>query len=267
MVSEVTVTKKEKGWIIDSGASEHMTYDRSSFSEYYEYEIPKHVRYGNNNKGEVAGIGNIQVKSLVGYKQVRYITLTNVLHVPSIRKKLFSVGTACNAGIVGQFNAGQIIFYDENGVKQIVAKREGNFYKAQLKVVKIQACSVETVEPKDIDIWSQRLGHINKKTIIDIVEHDAVVGVNIKPQNKKVNKTIDRIDCEPCAFGKQSRKHTPISNRERAKEVGNMVHLDICGPVGVPTLSLVPNISSCLKTNTVISAICIPCAQRVMHMI
>ena len=38
----------QSGWIIDSGATQHMTYERNNLSEYVEFKRPCRVNLGDN---------------------------------------------------------------------------------------------------------------------------------------------------------------------------------------------------------------------------
>lgn len=44
------------------------------------------------------------------------------------------------------------------------------------------------------------------------------------------------IDCISCGMGKQARLTFPPSTRFRAMQIGQRVHVDICGPIGQATL-------------------------------
>jgi len=51
------------------------------------------------------------------------------------------------------------------------------------------------------------------------------------------NDVGDTISCQSCCIGKMSTLPTPLSTRQRATEVGQSLHSDICGPLGSPSLS------------------------------
>ena len=69
-------------WIIDSGASDHMTYDKS----YFTILSPPPVPYVTNANGEpfpVVGTGSVRITPT--------IELRNVLYVPALSHHLISV--------------------------------------------------------------------------------------------------------------------------------------------------------------------------------
>lgn len=74
-------------WVVDSGASEHMIFDRSSFRSYVELDEPRSVRFGNNQFREGFGVGEVLVESRIG-DSVRLVLLKDVLYVPTLSRKL-----------------------------------------------------------------------------------------------------------------------------------------------------------------------------------
>ena len=54
-------TKKSQDWIIDYGASRHMTWDRGQFEDYRTLDKPELVRLGDNHVVEAQGIGNVRI--------------------------------------------------------------------------------------------------------------------------------------------------------------------------------------------------------------
>jgi len=88
---ESPVEKKSDKWFVDSGCSNHMTFNKSLFSSYTSGHTST-VSLGNNNKANVAGIGTIDIPILVQGTRVK-CTLKNVLHVPDLGYQLLSVPT------------------------------------------------------------------------------------------------------------------------------------------------------------------------------
>jgi hypothetical protein len=53
--------KTQVVWMIDSGATRHMTYLRDVFSDYVQLKTPKIVKTANNGRAYGFGIGNVPV--------------------------------------------------------------------------------------------------------------------------------------------------------------------------------------------------------------
>ncbi|XP_060182940.1 uncharacterized protein LOC132612881 [Lycium barbarum] len=72
-------------WLIDSGYTNHMTYDKSLFKELKPTEISK-VRIGNGDQILIEGKGTVVIKTSSGNK-----TILDVLYVPNIDQNLLSI--------------------------------------------------------------------------------------------------------------------------------------------------------------------------------
>ena len=75
-------SKHTDKWFVDSGCSNHMTFNKSLFSSYASGH-PSSVKLGNSASAKIAGCGTIIISILVHGKRVRCL-LKNVLHVPEL---------------------------------------------------------------------------------------------------------------------------------------------------------------------------------------
>ena len=73
----------ENIWIIDSGATDHMTPHSSSFSSYTASSGNQYIIVANGSNTPITGRGNI-------YLQPSF-PLKNVLHVPKLSNNLLSI--------------------------------------------------------------------------------------------------------------------------------------------------------------------------------
>ena len=78
------------GWWIDSGASQHMTFDKKGMHKYVAFKDPLKVKLADNSIILANGKGNIQVSVYDGAEKVKLL-LTDVLYAPKIRSKLVSL--------------------------------------------------------------------------------------------------------------------------------------------------------------------------------
>ena len=86
--SSAFLTESDPLWIVDSGATDHVTKDRESFVDFRR--LPYGARWiyvGNNAKIEVKGIGTCRLF----FRDGRTLLLHDVLYAPSIRRNLISV--------------------------------------------------------------------------------------------------------------------------------------------------------------------------------
>lgn len=80
-------------WLINSGASDHMTSRREWFLSYEEFEVPEQISACNGSSINAYDKGNIDIVSVSNGKCVKG-TLHDVLFLPNIVHNLFSVKAA-----------------------------------------------------------------------------------------------------------------------------------------------------------------------------
>ena len=84
-------------WFVDSGCSNHMTFNKSMFSSYTTAHTSS-VELGNSNTVKVLGTGTVVIPISVNGKRVKCI-LKNMLHVPELGYQLLSVPTFDKSGL------------------------------------------------------------------------------------------------------------------------------------------------------------------------
>ncbi|GAA0180309.1 hypothetical protein LIER_42249 [Lithospermum erythrorhizon] len=78
-------TSNEEEWVIDSGASFHVTPHCSFFSNYSKGDV-REAKMGNNGVSKIIAPGDIQLKIELGHT----IILKEVRHIPDFRLSLMS---------------------------------------------------------------------------------------------------------------------------------------------------------------------------------
>ncbi|XP_068466836.1 uncharacterized protein [Phaseolus vulgaris] len=96
-------------WLIDSGCTNHMTYEKKLFKELKPSKISK-VKIGHGGHISVKGIGTIVVATHSGTK-----TITDVLYVPNIDQNLLSVGQLLQKGFKVFFEDNHCLIKDATG--------------------------------------------------------------------------------------------------------------------------------------------------------
>jgi hypothetical protein len=94
--------KKQVVWMIDSGATRHMTYSRDVFSKYIQLKSPKVVKTANNGLAYGFGIRNIQILVFTDDLRVETLVLTDVLYVLDLAGNLILVAKLQDKGILVQ---------------------------------------------------------------------------------------------------------------------------------------------------------------------
>lgn len=92
----------EDEWWIDSGASSHMTRNLKSLRNYSSFETPIKVKLADDHVLNAFGKGNVHLTILSKNEKVKTV-LHDVLYVPKIQNKLFSLSYLTDKGVDVQF--------------------------------------------------------------------------------------------------------------------------------------------------------------------
>jgi hypothetical protein len=218
----VTGDENHSGWIIDSGATQHMTYERDSLSEYVEFKRPCKVNLGDNRVILAYGKGTYRLSTdLNGSSQK--IALKNVLYLPELKRNLLSVQAMSKLGATVVFKGDECrISMDSRLVG--IGIMHGKLY--MLKVVLEEYVNVVKSDP-NMELWHCRFGHLGMDNVSKLLNSRMVEGMSGA-------KDGDMSDvCEACVQGKQHRSPYPKKSSNKATELFETVHSDVCGPMGV----------------------------------
>lgn len=127
-----------KSWLIDSGASSHLTSDRSAFVRIDE-SVRSVVTTAGGHKLRTAGIGDCAIESVNDRGRKVKITLTDVLFVPELGGSLISVAKLSEKGVLTTFNRGNCELLRGDRVIATAAKIGGLY---QLKRARCNAFDV-----------------------------------------------------------------------------------------------------------------------------
>jgi len=220
-------------WILDSGATQHMTFDKENFLTYKVLDPPIQVRFGNNQYGQGIGIGTLIVKS----RNADDIRLEQVLHVPVLRRKLLSVSSATQNGNTGEIHSDEIIIKNKKGKVLLRAAKKEDLYRIELQESHRELNLASVTLEDDLKLLHERFAHVNKETLVQMIKHSSAIGLDKFKVDRPSQKKRSVIECESCQMGKQTKKSYPSSTRRRMEQVGDRIHVDVCGPIGTPTCS------------------------------
>jgi len=92
------------GWFLDSGASFHMTDDKSLFNTLEEKDLWILIAMGNDEKYSVSGVGMVVFQREHGSR----ITLTDFKYVLGLMKNLVSIAMLEDKGYDVVFSTGKV---------------------------------------------------------------------------------------------------------------------------------------------------------------
>jgi hypothetical protein len=109
-------------WYVNSGASNHMTNHGEWFKDIKDLKTPGFVETGVDTTHPITQIGKVPLSIQDG--QTKY--LKDVLHVPTITKKLVSVGQMVEQGLHVTFNLNGCFVENMKIQSKLIAKGERN---------------------------------------------------------------------------------------------------------------------------------------------
>ncbi|KAH9681067.1 Integrase catalytic domain-containing protein [Citrus sinensis] len=216
LYSEATTVSEGKKrlsdvWLIDSGATWHMTSRREWFHT-YEPISGGSVYMGNDHALEIAGIGTIKIKMFDG--TIR--TIGEGRHVNGLKKNLLSLGQM-----------------DSHGYKTHVENRIMKIVKGALVLMKAEKIGAnlfmlkgETLQEADACVtsnreestmmWHLKLGHMSEQGLKILSERKLLPGL----------KSVSLPFCEHCVTSKQHRLKFSRSIA-RSKYILDLIHSDV----------------------------------------
>ena len=214
-------------WVVDSGATDHMTYSSTEFISYRPCPSNKKIATADGTFITVAGKGDILLS--------QDLILRDVLHVPKLSAKLLSVHKlTTDLQCLVTFSPTLCKFQDQGKGKMIgLAREENGLYllkeargtgstKSQLPLSLLS----ESLSSHNKEIWlcHFRLGHPSFSTL-KIMFPSLFQGLD-----------IGMFHCDDCEFAKHKRVSFPISNK-RTSVPFSLVHSDVWGPSNIPNIS------------------------------
>ncbi len=218
-----TGNENQSGWIIDSGATQHMTYERDNLSEYVEFKRPCKVNLGDDRVVLAYGKGTYRLSTdLNGSGQK--IALKNVLYLPELKRNLLSVQTMSKLGATVVFKEDECRISKDSKLIGI-GTMYGKLY--MLKVISEEYVNVMKKNNPNKELWHCRFGHLGMDNISKLLNENMVEGMS-NARNTDMSDV-----CEACVQGKQHRTPYPKKSSNKATELFKTVHSDVCGPMNV----------------------------------
>lgn len=205
-------------WILDSGASEHMCHERSSFSNFSDTSAQRKVRIGDGSMLDVLGTGTISVQAWNGQMWID-TTINNVLFVPNLKVNLFSAAKCMDKGFHMNSDKNYYHILDKDNKIKAIAKRSGKLYTLIFR----NDSQVESCNIADISDWHIRFAHQNFPHVKSFLD------------NRNIKYTTKNTFCNECLLGKQHRVSYKASS-SRVNSITELIHADLCGPIEVTSI-------------------------------
>lgn len=195
------------GWLLDSGASVHMSFNLDLFTE---------LRHGNFGTIKIANgtlipiRGNGKVRILVGPADNQLaLMLNNVAYAPDLHVNLLSVNKLNESHNAILFASGKAFLKVGEDFIEFASFLNNNYMVSESTIQSAYPCAHE---------WHRRLAHRNLGDIRELKKH----GMTITRCN-----CVDQ--CDACMKGKTA--NLPFPNSVKPESPLDVIVTDLCGPL------------------------------------
>ena len=221
---------------LDSACTNHIFHNRNLFHT-LNVDGAVSVKTANCGTLPALAVGDVKVKLKIGDKNINW-TLRDCLHAPTVPINLISVGALQehHMSITFSFQKTMISFPPTH--PHLSSLSFDAFVTRRLSLLNLEfllppaspvALYLFPATPLSPDIWHRRFGHLGHEASKNVLNGHYVTGIT-KPSVPYPSSPR----CIPCLIGKSPQ--VPYShNAKRATSVGDLVHIDTCGPF--PTLT------------------------------
>lgn len=194
-------------WIVDCGATHHMTPRQDWFETMKAYSAK--IKLANGSFTMAKGQGTIRLKLLYKGKWTEKL-LINVLWVPELPRSLFSSGAAADRGCETVTKGDQMTLGSNNVLIGEAIRKKGGLYQLNMRVIKPEYTAFSCVKPTDgekvsddLMLTHQRLNHMS---LAKMKQMEKLGLITLKtPTNDKL-----KLFCEACIYGKSTRGTHPL---------------------------------------------------------
>ncbi|XP_060960697.1 uncharacterized protein LOC133031254 [Cannabis sativa] len=176
LVAKLSLSAFVEGqWYFDSGCSRHMTGNKKLLVNFKD-EKGGSVTFGDGNKGQIAGRGDVNVNGAA--------QLTNVLYVRGLKANLISIGQLCDDNLSVSFTKTQCLVSSDGCVVLTGNRTVDQCYAVCNTIV----CNRSFLDKPDL--WHYRLGHLNYRDLQRLVKLQGVRGIPNMKVSKERNESI-----------------------------------------------------------------------------
>ena len=203
------------GWLIDSGATDHICSNLSAFVHYTKVNPTEYITIPDGKQIAAKHTGYVQLTA--------DITLHNVLHVLDFHFNLISVQKLCQdlrCEVLFTVDKCVLQGLSQKNFQMPLGERQGGLYSINtIQAADKKLCFTAITDAK---VWHLRLGHIPFSSLKLLL-----------PQ---VVLPTSNVICQICPRAKQTKLKFPHSSI-KTKAAFEMIHIDVWGPYQVKSSS------------------------------
>ena len=179
------------------------------------------VTFGDNNKGQVIGIG------MVG--NISKPLIENVLLVKGLKYNLLSISQLCDKNYKIVFEKEHCMIYDIDMTSLLFkGVRKKNIYILSMNFSSYDHCLL--VSSDDSLLWHRRCGHVNMRNLSRVSKNDLVNGL------PRLEYKKDHF-CDSCQKGKMHKTSFKFKDIISTKRPLELLHIDLFGPSRISSLN------------------------------
>lgn len=212
-----------RNWLVDSGASCHMSANNDLFNDLNE-SLVREVFVGNGDPIAVEGVGDVSLK-IRNLSISKNYTVKDTLYVPGLVDNLLSVSKMDQKGMTVKFENGSCYVKHKDQKYFKIASMENGVYRVTADMEQVKTVIAQEDDQFCVHQWHLKLAHRN---LYDIKKmHDKKL-ISMKDCN---HPDI----CEDCIKGKMSRRPFP-KTATPTEAVLDCVVSDVCGPLSTQSI-------------------------------
>ncbi|KAI3427280.1 hypothetical protein D9Q98_007212 [Chlorella vulgaris] len=231
----ISSTSQPARWVLDTGASRHMTPDGSALMN--KRPAPDiTITFGNGGTGKAAAVGDV----LLHAPEASFL-LRDVLHIPEATENLISVRHATNNGLDFKFtstaceiwrNAAKLASTSCNGDSiyyldgWITPEQQQQSAHSAMKTPPLLA---HTAKETPL-LWHKRYAHLGFGGLSKLKSSNMVTGIHTT--TTEFQAAGEGSLCEACVLGKQHRLPFTASGTSSSRPL-QLLHTDVCGPLPI----------------------------------
>lgn len=218
----LTGSENDEDWILDSGATSHITPNRRRFLSYTPNNDGRTILTADGKHLQIKGQGRVALRLDSTTQGMGTLTLEQVQHVPEAKFNLVSLQKIVSKG--GSFDVGQ----DEGprlklpgGITLRLVERNGLYCLGNTP-----PDQVLLTREADLNHWHERLGHRSKDQIKRMAQQQLVKGLKI---NLQAHSGCSSKPCPACAIANLKKMTVPKVTLKRSTIPNHRVFMDMTG--------------------------------------
>lgn len=209
-------SQQSSTWLPDTGSSNHVAQDTSSFDSHEPYFGEDALHVGNGKGLPILHIGSTRF-----YSPSKSFSLPNILHVPEIKKNLLSVQKFCqDNNVYFEFHSFFVVKDMSTHTILLTGPSNNGLYSICLSPGPSKVAF--TTSRASPDTWHQRLGHPHFQLLQTMLS---------KYRLPIFGKTASSF-CNSCHVGKSSKLHL-LSSNYKSNHIFDLLFCDVWGPAPV----------------------------------